>query len=302
MRIALKKDHLISIFLFLIIPAGFIFAERGEELFWIKYDPETKKMELSNGQSVPSSAIPGQFYEREYGGLEREKQWRSPLDIIYDYKGGSEGRVVFSHERHFSLLGEKSCSKCHDDSVGLGDKGIVRESHAKQPNLEAHGEKSTGRFCATCHNGKTTAGSLSKNLPAGIPTSTPVFDANKTGQSQDCNRCHTPRDHGSDYTNFHGEDAEHGRGSNCLTCHRGADRITSAQQNQAIAFRDAQLQLINDPENETLFKKTLPPVFCAYCHNSDGKAWEKRSRSDRSRSERYEDREDEEHERREHRR
>lgn len=276
-----RAGWLIPAFISLAVPA-LLLAEGSEMLIWVKYDQDTQKLSMSDGRSrVPKGAVPGDFYESERGRMKREGQWRSPLDLIYEYDGGKEGRVVFSHERHFGLTGEKSCSKCHDDSVGLGDKDKIRPSKASSKSAESHNSKSIGRFCSTCHDGKTEVADISRTAPREVQGA--IFSANKTSDQNSCSRCHTPRSHGRDYTNRHGEVAEEGRGEDCSSCHRGADRFDRSHQNQAKDFKAAQLQLIKDPENETAFKKILPSGFCYYCHNSDQKAWEREGGNDRYR-------------------
>ena len=261
--------------LFLI--AGFFFVPwflqgGGQELLlWVQFDQETGTKKLSNGRPAPGNATPGQYYEWEDGRLKPESQWRSPLDVLIAYRGGEAGRVEFSHERHFALLGEKSCTKCHDDSVGLGEKDRKRPSLAPDSSREAHGEASLGRFCTHCHDGKTKASDLTPRAPSRLKD--PIFTAFQTGKEESCLRCHAPRSHGEDYTGRHGDAAEHGQ-ENCVRCHRGADHRSSGDRSMAMDFREAQFQLMQNPENQGAFQKTLPPIFCAYCHNRDDEAWE----------------------------
>jgi hypothetical protein len=90
-----------------------------------------------------------------------------------------------------------------------------------------------------------------------------------------CAQCHAPKNHGPDFTQGHGEVAEHGGGRTCQTCHRGADRLAPAERLQVQAFQEARLRLIQNPEDEKAFNQILPPNFCAHCHGLDGKAWKR---------------------------
>ncbi len=269
----------ISVLVMLLVASPvLVMADGGQEILaWVTLD-ESGNKKLSNGAPAPAGAIPGQFYEIERGRLKMEKQWRSPLDMLFKYNVGRTGRVEFSHERHFSVLGEKKCSSCHDDSKGLGEKGNVRISNVKSGEKEAHNNKSLGRFCAGCHDGAKDTNSVSA-ASASLGVSGKIFSANKGRDPESCNRCHAPANHRSDFTNRHGELAEHSRSNECASCHRGADHISSNEQNQARQYKQAQLQLVNNPENETAFKIIGPANFCAYCHKTDSKPWEKERKS-----------------------
>ncbi len=261
------------VFILTAIPFTILLADR-EELFWVKVSEETGTLKLSDGRSAPPGAVAGQYYESEKGRLKPEKQWRPPLDILYEYKGGTEGRVVFSHERHFSFTGNKKCSTCHDDSFGLGESGMERKSQAPA-GKESHASESLGRFCSSCHNGETKFSEVTGQTPETIKPDQTIFTAFSSGRKEDCSRCHAPSDHGRDFTDFHGEEAEHGSASSCLKCHRGSESVSPLHRRMALDFRNAQLTLVKDPENKPAFSKVLPPVFCMYCHNSDSEPWEK---------------------------
>jgi len=243
---------LISLSLF-IIP---VLAHGYKNLEWVMYNVETGETTLS-GSKKKVKFTPGQFVEIEDGYPEEEEQWRSPLDMEFTYKSEKANRVVFSHERHFAALGEKSCSGCHEGPGSIGSDSYLS---APANQVESHKAKSIGRFCSGCHNGS----SAEKK----------AFTAYGKENNESCGRCHAPDDHRKDYTGLHGEHAERKGSKSCNQCHRGSDRITDTERKQAESYRKAQLLLIKNPEDPEAFKSVLPNNFCAYCHNSDDEAWE----------------------------
>ena len=239
------------------------------EILWVKYDPETKILKLSDGQPLAEPMTPGQIvgYGRA-GNLRAFREWRPPQDIEVAYKPAQAPRVIFSHERHFGALGAKNCKACHDEKKGLG-KGNQFPSLAANVDAEPHGEKSVGRFCANCHRDNFSASQIPDVKP---PANVPVFTAfGKTGDAA-CARCHAPADHRTDFTGSHGGHAEHGA-RQCVECHRGATAITQTEQAQAQEFQQAQLSLVTNPEDAQAFQHTLPNNFCAYCHSRDRRPW-----------------------------
>lgn len=250
----------------------------GYKVFlWIKVDPETQALSLSDGTPLPEGlagfAIPGQFVEFKGQRVKIKKQWRPPLDLEKTYLPKETSRVVFSHERHFAALGAKAtaCETCHRTL----DQNKTWKSLAPTPALEPHGPTSLGRFCATCHDGKTSIQQVAARIPQAKPPSQgTIFTTFGKAQSPSCQGCHAPKDHGQDFTPRHGELAEHGQARTCGTCHRGVDRLSGAEALQVERFRQAQLRLLQNPEDPTAAHLTLPNNFCAYCHGLDQKAWE----------------------------
>lgn len=285
---ARRRWALLLVLAVLAVPTVFLFADGNEILVWVKYDAEKKLASLSNGSPAPEGATPGQFYEIKRGKLKLEKQWRSPLDFIRSYRENEAGRVEFSHERHFAALNKKTCNTCHDEARGLGaDRDLA--SKASSASEEPHGKRSLGRFCAGCHDG---AKRISDVEGAGVKVaSSGIFTALGRKSDPACARCHTPADHGSDYTSAHGDRAEHGRGAECATCHRGANEVLPEERSQAADYRRAQLALVKNPEDPASVQVTLANNFCLYCHNSDNKAWKdsKSSRKDKHSRERHSD-------------
>ena len=247
--------------LFAIFSFAAVFADGKEVLVWVTYDAEKNIKQFSNGHPAPAGATPGQFYEWEHGRPEKEKQWRSPLDIIQTYMPKNEGRAEFSHERHFAAVKEKNCKSCHEGDEGIGT--LTYKSQAPNQAVEPHLEKSVGRFCSECHDGQ-------KKIEA---RKEPVFTAFGRSGDENCMRCHAPKDHGTDYTQNHGEYVEDYGVRQCRECHRGAAGSSSSEELQAVNFRRAQLKLIENPEDESSFRATLPDNFCRYCHYGDNKAW-----------------------------
>lgn len=271
-----RRSILLVAIVCLAVPTVMLIADGNEILVWVKYDAEKRAASLSNGSPAPSGATPGQFYEIKRGRLKLEKQWRSPLDMIRSFHNTGVGRVEFSHERHFAALNKKTCNACHDESRGLGaDADFPSRSTGNQS--EPHGARSLGRFCANCHDGVKLASAIEG---ASAPRrSSPIFTALGKKNDAACARCHVPTDHGADYTSAHGDRAEHGRASECGNCHNGATSIAADERSQALAYRQAQLALVQNPEDPASVQVTLPDNFCIYCHNSDNKAW-KHSKED----------------------
>ncbi|WP_243090065.1 cytochrome c3 family protein [Thermus neutrinimicus] len=252
---------------------GLALAGEGERYLYVRWDAEKAQAFLSNGAPLPPgvSLIPGQYVEVKYGQLKPKKQWQAPQDLVKVFQPKEASRVVFSHERHFAALGAKgsTCDTCH---TAL-DENKAWKSLAPSPALEAHGANSLGRFCATCHDGKTHPGRV-----AGSQSSLkdPIFTAFGRKGDASCGQCHAPKDHGQDFTQGHGDKAEHGGARECATCHRGALSISAKEVAQVQAFQKAQLALIQNPEDEKAFNLVLPANFCAYCHGLDGEAWDRK--------------------------
>lgn len=243
-------------------------ADGYKQLAWVKLD-DKGNLVLSNGAPAPGGAKPGQFVALKNGGAKLLAQWRPPQDIEIAWAPTGARRVVFSHERHFSAMGVKKCETCHAEEKGLGKN--TEWASLAPGELEPHKSQSLGRFCATCHDGKTTAASLPEARP---PVALKVFSA--MGKSSPaCDRCHAPPSHGSDFTPVHGEFAEDGGG--CTTCHRGGAPISSRDLGQAAAYIEAQLKLVKNSEDTAAFQKTLPNNFCTYCHAADRELWQERN-------------------------
>jgi hypothetical protein len=258
------------VLLVLFILLSLVRAEAPKAYLYVRYDAEAGKLVLSDGRPLPPGlpVEPGQYVELKGGFLKPKRQWQPPQDILKEYTPQGASRVVFSHERHFAALGVKgsACQTCH----ATLDIQKTWRSLAPEPRLEPHKATSLGRFCATCHDGKTRI----RDIPgARSPLQEKVFSALGRSGDPGCSQCHAPRDHGLDFTSRHGEVAEHGGGARCATCHRGAGGITPKELAQALDFRQAQLALIRNPEDAKAFNVVLPNNFCAYCHALDLKAW-----------------------------
>jgi len=258
--------------LLLLLLLGAVVASGAGRYLWVQVDPETGERRLSDGRPLPPelgrAVVPGQYLEAEGGRLKPKRQWRPPLDLERDFQPADAPRVVFSHERHFAALGAKgeTCETCHN----VLDEQKTWASLAPAPGVEPHGESSLGRFCSTCHDGETRASEVEGASP---PRDGPIFTAFGRQGDPDCARCHVPRDHGRDFTPWHGEAAEEGGRYRCADCHRGARTITRAEAEQALRFYHAQMRLLENPEDESAFSVTLPNNFCAYCHGLDLEAW-----------------------------
>jgi len=251
---------------------GLALAGEGGRYLYVRWDAEKGRAFLSDGTPLPpgSGLVPGQYVEVEGGRLKPKRQWQPPQDLVKTFHPQGAGRVVFSHERHFAALGAKgaTCETCHAQL----DPGKTWKSLAPTPLQEPHKPASLGRFCATCHDGRTRPQSLPGSQS---PLKGAIFPAFGPKGAASCAQCHAPKDHGPDFTQGHGEVAEHGGSRTCQTCHRGADRLAPAERLQVQAFQEAQLRLIQNPEDEKAFNQVLPPNFCAYCHGLDGRAWKR---------------------------
>ena len=179
------------------------------------------------------------------------RSWRPKQDIEVKRPGGTAGRIDFSHERHFAALGNKDCTACHAEKFGLGQEA-KRVSLAGPREAEPHAAKSLGRFCANCHRPDNAL---------------KAFTAFGKPGDRSCAHCHAPASHGADFTSRHGDRAEHGA-AECAECHRGAGKISPAEQKQAQQYQAAQLALAKNPEDKAAFQTTLPNNFCAYCHGA----------------------------------
>jgi c(7)-type cytochrome triheme protein len=74
-----------------------------------------------------------------------EAQMKGPAD--FDFAGGSEGKVTFSHEKHAPK--NAKCTDCHTKIFKMA-KG--QRSAPKMAEMEK------GQSCGACHNGKTAFG------------------------------------------------------------------------------------------------------------------------------------------------
>nr|WP_279231657.1 cytochrome c3 family protein [Thermus thalpophilus] len=249
---------------------GLALSGEGERYLYLRWDPERQRALLSDGTPLPPGVnlVPGQYVEWEEGRWKGKNTWQPPQDLVKTWTPREAGRVVFSHERHFAALGAKgsTCQTCHASL----DRGKAWPSSAPSPALEPHGRASLGRFCATCHDGKTLPGTLQGSQS---PLKAPLFRAwGRKGEGA-CNQCHAPQDHGLDFTAIHGKRVERQGTRMCAACHRGATQLAPQERAWVQAFYRAQLALIRNPDDEKAFNQVLPPNFCAYCHGLDGKAW-----------------------------
>jgi Cytochrome c7 and related cytochrome c len=241
-------------------------------LAWVKFDPSSKTYSLSSGQTISDAEgaqfKPGQFVEVQGRTVIPKTQWRSPQDIEVAFHPQGASRVTFSHERHFGMIGSKDCMVCHADEKGLGS-GKPWPSKAISIDLEPHGEKSTARFCSTCHTGTTRAAEIEGTKP---PLNVKIFTAFGRKGDASCNHCHVPTSHGSDFTAIHREFA--GNAQTCASCHRGGVGIKAGELVQALDFVKAQVGLSKNPEDASAFGHKLPNHFCAYCHATQDNFWE----------------------------
>jgi hypothetical protein len=176
---------------------------------------------------------------------------------------GNPGRVAFSHLRHFNALGEKHCKTCHSPEMGLITSPAYA-SRVSDPAREPHASTSLGRFCGSCHNGKTRRGQV--GALGGRPDG-PIFTTAKTGDPASCHRCHAPRDHGADFTAAHGGVIERRGLRSCFSCHAHAwgpgDRRL---QSELLA---AERTLKGNPDDPKAALAVGPNNFCVYCHRRD---------------------------------
>jgi c(7)-type cytochrome triheme protein len=240
----------------LVVIVTMILAQEGTgSVVWVQPEGVT----LSNGIQLSKPLQPGQLVYVSGTRLQPLNLWRPPQDIEATFTPEDASRVTFSHERHFAALGAKECTVCHEQL----DKGKTWDSLAADVSLEPHQASSTGRFCSSCHDGQTKISEIKNVKP---PVDVNIFSAFGQSKDQNCNQCHTPSDHGTDFTLRHAEMAEEGGSQSCVTCHRGAESISRNDASQARAFIKAQLALIKNSDDQAAFKTTLPNSFCLYCH------------------------------------
>jgi c(7)-type cytochrome triheme protein len=82
------------------------------------------------------------------GGILAQHAWaqaKGPAD--FDFAGGSEGKVTFSHEKHTPK--SPKCTDCHTKLFKMA-KG--QRSALKMADMEK------GEACGTCHNGQVAFG------------------------------------------------------------------------------------------------------------------------------------------------
>jgi len=72
---------------------------------------------------------------------------RLPPDVAYELVVGPDSAVVFSHETHVPLAGNR-CTACHPQTFRI----LAPTRHI------AHSEMATGRSCGTCHDGRQAFG------------------------------------------------------------------------------------------------------------------------------------------------
>jgi len=72
---------------------------------------------------------------------------RLPADVAYELVVGADRAVVFSHETHFALAGNR-CTACHPQTFRI-----------LAPTRQiAHREMDAGASCGTCHDGRQAFG------------------------------------------------------------------------------------------------------------------------------------------------
>jgi c(7)-type cytochrome triheme protein len=76
---------------------------------------------------------------------------RLPADVVYDRMVGPDSAVVFSHQIHFALAGNR-CTGCHP--------GLFRIL-APTPS-PTHREMNAGGSCGTCHDGRQAFGVIDR--------------------------------------------------------------------------------------------------------------------------------------------
>jgi len=77
------------------------------------------------------------------GAILIEKAWaqmKGPAD--FDFAGGAQGKVVFSHEKH--LGGGAKCTDCHTK--------IFKMTKGQRTSLKM-ADMNNGQACGVCHNG-----------------------------------------------------------------------------------------------------------------------------------------------------
>ena len=83
-----------------------------------------------------------------FGAIVVQKAWaqaKGPAD--FDFAGGSQGKVVFSHEKH--LAKNSKCTDCHTK--------IFKMTKGQRSALKM-ADMNNGQACGTCHDGKTAFG------------------------------------------------------------------------------------------------------------------------------------------------
>ena len=90
-------------------------------------------------------------------------QVKIPPDFAFEQGKDSPGPVTFSHEKHKQKL--EKCTACHTKIFKMkrGQSGTITLAALQE-----------GKFCATCHNGKTEIGGV---VPFAI---------------DNCDKCHKP--------------------------------------------------------------------------------------------------------------
>jgi hypothetical protein len=131
-------------------------------------------------------------------------------------------------------------------------------------STEPHAPASRAQFCATCHDGKTSASGVGQR---GARTDVPIFTTEKTRDAGSCQRCHAPDDHRRDFTSAHGDVAEHGGQRQCAACHR--QDWTPEAQRQHVALLAAERALARNPDDPTAALVVGPNNFCVTCHRTD---------------------------------
>jgi len=72
---------------------------------------------------------------------------RLPADVAYELVVGADRAVVFSHQTHFALAGNR-CTACHPQTFRI----LTPTKHI------AHREMDAGGSCGTCHDGRKAFG------------------------------------------------------------------------------------------------------------------------------------------------
>lgn len=80
-----------------------------------------------------------------FGAVLAQQAWaqaKGPAD--FEFAGGAQGKVVFSHEKHVAK--SPKCTDCHVKVFKMTPK---QRSAPKMADMEK------GQSCGTCHDGKT---------------------------------------------------------------------------------------------------------------------------------------------------
>jgi c(7)-type cytochrome triheme protein len=215
---------------------------------------------------IGASLEPGAWVKIDGARVKVKPQRPAANDEVIRYAPAdpaNPGRVEFSHLRHVNALGEKRCAACHSPEMKLRAPGGP-PPRAAASSAEPHAPTSRGRFCASCHDGKTAVSAAGQR--GGGPDFT-VFTTAKTSDPRSCERCHAPRDHGRDFTPAHGEVAEHGGQRGCVACHR-QNWAPEDRQRQA-ALLAAERTLAVNPDDPEAALVVGPNNFCVSCHRTD---------------------------------